>query len=253
MARLVTLQTLTNRVAQRSNLQVASNAAIWSSAEMTDNINEGIAELYTLIIMQQNQPYYLQSVEFFTTGHRQDYIIGPGTDINAPDFYQMKGLDIIYGPGFERAAQPFMWHDRDLYKYINGWSYGFPVAYRLMGKSNLVAAAGLDSLRLQPQPSGAFKCRFWYFPIAPYLVNPNDTFDGINGFEEHVVLSASIKLLEKQEQFEHVQYLEAKKDKEENRILAMFQAHDADNPERVQDVSRHYGNYNFGFSTTSSG
>src|SRR5882762_492572 len=116
MARLVDLPTLQGRTLQRANVQTASNNALFTTAELTDNINEGLATLYDLIVNQQDQPYYLSSVNFSTSGQKDIYVIGPAGDIPISDFYKGKGLDISYGQQIIISAKPFMWAERNRYK-----------------------------------------------------------------------------------------------------------------------------------------
>lgn len=238
MARLVTLGQLQQRVFQRANLQSASNSAIAPLAEVTDDINESIAELYDLILQQEDQPFYLSSVAFNTSSRSDTYLIGAGQAINITDFYRAKGIDIEFGQNIIRTAYPFMWNERNRYKYLGGWVYTQPVAYRFIGKpTSTPAMAQFDSVKLMPQPGGQFSCNLWYNPTPPYLVNSTDPFDGINGFEEHAVLGAAIKLLMKQEQFEHAQALMAERAHQQDRILGMIPTRDAEAPPRVQDVT----------------
>lgn len=241
MARLVTLATLTSRVKQRANVEVASNSALYTAAEMTDNINEGLARLYDLIVMQQDQPYYLSSVAFSTVNAKDTYIIGAGKDIAISDFYKGKGLDITYGQNIVSTARPFMWAERNRFKWVPGWIYSQPVYYEFIGKNGLPANAGNDALKLMPMPSGIFQCTLWYYPVLTPLVSPSDNFDGINGFEEYAVLDAAIKLLTKQERFDHAQLLMGMQQQQEQRIIGMLVSHDAENPPRIQDVANNDG------------
>src|SRR6185312_1111838 len=208
MARTVTLQTLTARVKQRANVEVASNAAIFSSSEITDNINEGIAEMHRAVISVPGQPYYFESVSFATSPSVDTYAIGPSQAVNVSDFLEAKGFDVQFGQNIINTAKPFMWTERNRFKLLySGWIYTQPVFYRMLGKGSAQASAALDSVKFIPVPSGAFSVTMWYTPTPTVLTNPSDTFDGINGYEEIVVLSAAIKLLLKQEQFEHAQAL----------------------------------------------
>ena len=242
MARVVTLATLRTRALQRANLGTASNGAIiqngqpGQASELTDCINEGIAELHDLILSQEDQPLYLESVTFNTASSTDTYRIGAGQAIPVTDFYRAKGVDIQFGQNIVRSAYPFTWAERNRYKYLGGWVYTQPVSYRLIGKGSDQSQAQFDSIKLMPQPSGQFTCTLWYNPTATRLTNLSDTLDGVDGFEEHVVLTAAIKLLMKQEQFEHAQALQAERGRQEARILAMIPTRDAENPPRVQDV-----------------
>jgi len=236
MARLVSLTTLQGRVKQRCNLEVASNAAIYSAAELTDNINEGLSALYSMIIGQQDQPYYLESSSFTTTANKDTYTIGSGGDINVADFFKLAGIDVAVGQNIIITAKPFMWSERNRFKYLSGWIYSQPIFYRLIGKTSAVAQSGNDSIKFIPSPSGGFSCTLWYFPTPPVLVAAGDQFDGINGYEEYIVLHAARKLLVKQERMEHAQAVTQMLAEEIDRIRAELGSHDAENPPRVNDT-----------------
>ena len=241
MARTVTLTTLENRVLRRANLEFSSNNAIIQSGELDDNINEGIAALYSLFEQVDGQPYYLTSASFTTNSSTDTYTIKSGGDISVTDFYKFRGLDVNFGTNIVITARPFMWSERNRFKWYPGWIYSQPVFYRLLGKASTVAASAGDSLMLIPKPSGQFTCTLWYTPTPPVLVNGSDTFDGVSGFEEYAVLDAAIKLLVKQEQMEHAQALMQMQAQKKDEILGMLQNRDAENPERVQDVTLNDG------------
>jgi hypothetical protein len=236
MARLVSLQTLQTRVLARAHLGTASGSRLAATSELNDNINEGIAEFYDLILSLQDQPYYKQSVQFNTTSGKDTYVIGAGGDVPVTDFMKGLGVDIFYGQQIVRTARPFTWRERNRYKYTSGWLYTQPVAYRFLGKNNLTSSSGNDSIMFVPLPSGQFQIVLHYLPTPPVLINLTDNFDGINGYEEHIVLTSAIKLLTKQEQFEHVQVLEQQLARQVERIMASLGSHDADEPPRVQDT-----------------
>jgi hypothetical protein len=241
LARLVTLQTLENRVKQRANVEVASNSALYSATELLDNINEGLAALYSMIIGIQDQPYYLESATFSTSSGQDTYVIGPGggpngSGVNVTDFFKLAGIDVTVGQNIVITAKPFTWSERNRYKYLSGWIYSQPVFYRLVGKSNLPGQAANDSIKFIPAPSGGFSCTLWYYPTPPVLAQATDTFDGINGYEEFAVLQAARKLLVKQEQLEHAAALTQMLAEERERISGELGSHDAENPPRVQDT-----------------
>lgn len=241
MPRLVSLTTLQNRVLQRANLENAGNAAIYSSSELLDNINEGIASWYDVFI-QAAYPYYLNSVAFSTTLQADTYVIGPGQAINISDFYQAKGVDVLFaGQNIVITARTFSWNERNRYRYLGGWIYSQPISYSLVGKTSALANAPNDAIKFIPTPSGQFSCVLWYYPTPPVLANPSDSIDGMNGSEEFIVLSAAIKMLEKQEQFEHADRLKESAAAERQRLLEALITRDAENPPRVQDVSQQDG------------
>src|ERR1700722_10816523 len=237
MARLVTLTTLQNRVLQRAHLPAASNAGIVSPAELLDNINEGIAEFHQIVVALPGPPYYRESVTFVTQPAVNIYDIGPAQPIAVTDFLAGQGFDVQFGQNIVNTARSFMNRERNRFKLnYSGWTYSQPVFYRFQGKPSTAGSAALDSVEFIPFPSGVFDVTMWYTPTPPVLAVGSDTFDGINGFEELVVLSAAIKLLLKQEQFDHASALMSERARQEAKMASML-THDADEPERVVDVT----------------
>jgi hypothetical protein len=218
-------------------MEFASSAAIIDAGEITDNINEGIAELYSLFSDTSGQPFYLESTTFNTTSGSDTYSIGAGQAINVTDFYKPRGFDITFGQNIVVTARPFMWAERNRYRLFSGWSYNWPVSYRMTGKTSAVANSAMDSVKFIPAPQGQFNVTMWYTPTPPKLVSGADVFDGVNGWEEYVVLSAAIKLLVKQEQLEHASTLMQMKETEKERILGDASNRDAEAPERVTDAT----------------
>lgn len=241
MSRLVSLTTLQNRTKQRANVEVASSSALYSSSELNDNINEGLAALYSLIIGCADQPYYLESASFTTIANKDTYTIGPSGDIVVSDFYKLRGVDVSVGTNIVITAKPFNWSERNRFKYLSGWIYSQPIFYQLIGKSSAVANSANDSIKFIPSPSGGFSTTIWFFPTPPSLVSGGDQFDGINGYEEFAVLHAARKLLVKQEQFEHAGVITQMLAEERERILAEIGSHDAENPPRVTDTMANDG------------
>lgn len=237
MARLVTLATLEARILQRAHMPQAISGGVVSPAEMLDNVNEGIAEFHQIVVGLPGPPYYRESATFQTSAAVNVYDIGPGQPINVSDFLAGQGFDVAFGQNIVNTARSFMNRERNRFKLnYSGWTYSQPVFYRFQGKPSTAGSAALDSVEFIPFPSGAFTVTMWYTPTPPVLAAPSDTFDGINGFEELVVLSAAIKLLLKQEQFEHVNALQGERARVEMKMTSML-THDADEPERVVDVT----------------
>ena len=252
MARLVTLATLQTRVLQRAAMQygAATNSIAGASTgqpngELVDVINEGIAALHQLICDVDGQPYYLESTTFNTVGNQDTYGIGPGQPISITDFYKPKGFDITFGQNWLTTARPFMWKERNRFKFLPGWVPGsmYMVYYRMMGKASGAASAALDAVKFIPQPPGAYPVTMWYLPTPTVLANATDQFDGIMGFEEFAVLHAARDLLMRQEQLEHAQMLQGLLAAEEQRILGAIASRDADEPERVTDIAMSDGWY----------
>jgi hypothetical protein len=229
MARLVSLATLRSRVTQRANVEVASGSKLYTAAELDDNINEGIAEFWQVVGEFPEQRYYLNNVTFQTQAQIDTYPIAAGGLIPIQDFWKLSGVDVQFGQNLVNTAKKFMWGERNRFKVLySGWVYTQPVWYALVG----------NALKFIPQPSGSFAITMWYLPTSPRLVNPSDTFDGIQGFEEHVVLGAAIKLLIKQMQLEHAGALGQERGRIESMIRGVLGMRDTDQPERVTDITQ---------------
>jgi len=238
MARTVTLTQLQTRVQQRTNMQTASNAMLYTTPELTDMINEGIADYWTILDSIQNQDYYRSSVTFSTTGNVALYAMGAGQAIPITDFMKVISIDVAYGQNIILSARPYMESERNRYKWFPGWVYNQPIFYRRTGKSS--APGSYDSLTFIPTPSGAYQVTLNYVPVPTYLVNATDTFDGVCGFEEIVVLSAAIKLLHKQGKFQDASALQAERERLRDDARSFLGAGDQGAPERIQDVTVSY-------------
>jgi hypothetical protein len=229
VARAVSLSVLEQRVLQRANLEGAVGASgqkfIQSgSAELDDVINESIAALYDEIRSQYGQDYYVSQANFNTVANQDTYSL-------PADFLNLLGVDVFFGTNLIITARPYMWTERNRYKWYPGWIYTQPVFYRLFG----------SNIKFIPTPSGAFAITLNYVPVPTKLVNPTDAFDGINGWEEWAVLDAAIKLLVKDGDMEMIQVLTAQKADVQRRLEQLAGQRDAGNPERVQDITLNDG------------
>ena len=73
-------------------------------------------------------------------------------------------------------------------RYQDDWSgirSGIPVAF---------ASQTTYKLALMPPPDGAYSAVVWYLPVLPDLSNDSDTFDGVAGWEDWVVLDAAVRI-----------------------------------------------------------
>jgi hypothetical protein len=222
MSRPVSLSSLMIRVRRRLNAE--NMLKFIRDDELIDNISESAAELYDLLRAQYGQDYYIAQYSFQTSPGTRDYAL-PG---NCAAF---KGLDVVFGQNIVITARPYVWSERNRYKWYPGWIYSQPVFYRMVG----------NWLRLIPDPNGVYSCILFYVPAAPQLAAPQDTFDAINGWEEYVVLDAAIKCLLKSERFDLADRYTARLAEIKQRIRGLAGNRDAENPERVQDVSLNDG------------
>ena len=79
-------------------------------------------------------------------------------------------------------------------------------------------------------PNGAYSMKLYYVPCAPLFVTGAESFDGINGWEEHVIMTAAIAVKTKK-QDDTGQYRARKRELEER--IKNHANRDADDPPRV--------------------
>jgi len=232
MARSVTLSTMITRVRQRTDDE--SSAARYTDQEITDNLNEGIADLVDVVRGVFGQDYF-RSASTFTTVN--------GTAVYAlpADFLSLLSVDIVVNGTMTLSARPYMESERNAYKFFpGGWIYNQPIFYRLTA----------SNITFIPTPPGAYSITLNYQPVSAYLnatfdVNGaltsggNGTIDGIGGWEEYAVLDAAIKILIKDKETGMIPVLEGRKAEMKDRVQAMAPQRDAGQNERVQDIYRY--------------
>lgn len=217
MARSVPLSTLITRVRRRADIESAT--ARFPDAEITDNLNESITELYDIIRMSWGDGYFRSSYVFTTSTAVDTYAL-------PSDFLDLVSVDVQVSASDVVSARRFMESERNAAKSpLVGWLYGQPVFYQLQG----------NNIKFIPQPSAAYLVTINYVPTPTKLVGSSDTIDGVAGWEEYAVLDAAIKCLIKDESFEHIAILENRKAVIKGRIDALAPQRDGQ-PERVQDV-----------------
>lgn len=220
MARLVTLTKLITRVRQRTDLE--SQTRRFTDAEITDHINEGIAELEDVIRGAFGQEYRRAQATFNTVNGTQLYAL-------PADFLSLLSVDVQFSTNIFLTARPYMENERNAYKFFPiGWLYGQPIWYRLIGAN----------ISFIPVPQGVFTVFVNYMPTSPVLVNGSDAYDGVAGWEEYAVLDAAMKCLIKDEDTDIMGVLSGQKEKIKQRILDYAPERDAGQPERVKDVYR---------------
>ena len=244
MARAVNLATLQQRVYRRAGMVSANptNVNVYPTAECTDDINEGIAEFWDKFRGSAQDELPIKSAPWSTRPSNQNqqnlpdsaYIYKIGEDIPAQDFLEFRGLDVTFGNSSTQnsgnqiviTAKRFQWKERNKYKWWPTWVYSQPIFYAVKG----------NEIFLNPPPGGQFSCLLWYTPTSKKLINANDTFDGIAGWEEYAVLFAANRALMKQERFEHAAQLAALKEEIGARIEGLADRRDVEEPPRVSDV-----------------
>ena len=219
MARSITLTDLILQSRQRAD-KVGSGFIL--DTELTSYINASISELYDLLVSAYGNDYFLNNYTFTTDNVNVTYAL-------PADFYKMVGIDLYINASRFITLKPFMWNERGRYQDGSNWAALIAIQgpkYHLMG----------NSIMFQPTPPGAFNMKLWYVPSSPKLSIGSDTLDGIDGWEEFVIIDAASKMLEKEESDTSV--LEMRKKSIIQRINLMAENRDEGFSFRVNDVQR---------------
>lgn len=217
MANTVTLAQLRTRCRELSDME---NSTFVSDSEILSYINASYAELYDLLV-SRNEDYYTTSTNL---------TISSGNTVALPtDFYKNRGVDIrLDSSGNSWSAVPkFNFNNRNtrnanVSKLLSGQ---FNVSYRIVG----------SDLHITPTDNATGTYRLWYIPVYTPLSADGDTVDGISGWEEYIVVDVAMKMLSKEES--SINHLVMMKKGLIDRIEAMAQNRDMDQPETVSDVT----------------
>ena len=230
MARTATLLELRTQVRERANIE---NSTFIVDSELNTYINASIAWVYDLLVSAYGSDYFITSTDF-TTVNNQDFYTWAETGIT--DFYKMMGVSIVPGTGEEIPLKKFMFRDRGRFNGATSWNrYGrTTLRYRVRG----------DGLWFNQKPSGGQTVRLYHVPYRAKLTSDTNTFDGINGWEELVVIDSSIKCYKKEES--DSSDLEKERAIHVQRVEDMADDRDLAEPERVTDVTGYLDETTFG-------
>lgn len=219
MARTFTVSELITRVRERSNTE-RSNFV--TDDEIIRYIDQGYTKLYDLIV-SKFENYYISDHSFTTTGSTQFF------DLPA-DFYKMVGLDQFqnFSGSGENAltVRPFNFNERNRYNNIL-FAVTAAAFYRYLIQGT--------KIKILPQPDAGITFKMWYVPAPVKITTTAQTIDGIAGWEEVVILTAAIQVMNKQELDSSALKLEQRE--AIDRVMTMATERDAALPERVTDLS----------------
>lgn len=207
---MATLAELRTRARQRSEMELGPGQSdtdhFITNAELNSYINASVAELYDLILSAYDSDYYLTSTNPTVTGG--------SNEVSLPaDFYKLKAVEKQNGSNWENIHK-FNFNDRN--------------------KGGLRYRIRKDKLTFTDNLSSGDVIRIWYSPKATTLSLDADTFDGVNNWEEYVVIDAAIKMLTKEES--DTSTLMSQKQAIGSRIMAMSDDRDAGEPDSISDL-----------------
>lgn len=179
------------------------NQLFVSNSEWLDYINASAQEWYGQIVQAFGNDYFTQSPSSgytFTTDGINDHFALPS------DFFKLLGVDLqVSSPSMWVSLKPFNFADRN----------------KLAVTNSLIPQAG-QTLRL------------FYVPRFTPLSADTDALDGVNGWEEYIVIDAAMKALAKEES--DVSVLMARKQAMIARMDAEVANRDAGSPATIGDT-----------------
>lgn len=216
-----TLLELRNRSRQRADMV---NSRFITDAELNYFINASYGELYDLLINTRGENYYVSSYNFTTTINQDTYPL-------PADFFKLMGVDYVTSSTQAITLKAFRWQERNRFRepFYNVRNYN--LMYQIRG-NNLVFI---------PTPNGNQSIRLWYIPRHSELSLDSDTFDGINGWEEYIIIDCAIKMRVKEES--PVEELILAKNDMKARILSACSGRDSGEPPRVVDTDSNYAGF----------
>lgn len=211
----VTLATLRQRALERADMV---NSDFIEDDELLEYINSSYAELYDILV-SKFEDYYTPAPTPFS--------ITSGNTYNLPsDFYKLRGVDYLISGSDYVPLRKFNFNERHADSTVRRFRGTSKLRYRIVG----------TKLYIEPAANAVGSYQIWYIPLFTPLSSESDTVNGVNGWEEYIVVDAAIKMLNKEES--DTGSLEVAKAKLLERIENMAQNRDADQPESVTDVTR---------------
>lgn len=196
-------------------------------AELTGYLNQELAELWTKLVLNQGQPHFRSSYNISVVAPTALYAL-------PSDFWAVQEVTATLN-GITGTLLPFMASERGGLTNASLQSTIGPVQYRIQA----------GNIEFLPAAS-TFAATLFYSPCQPRLVNPSDTFDGFNGYEEAAICGVCAIVMAKEES--DPGFWLGRKAATYATIDAASAHRDMSSPERVQDVSESNG---FGYSRRS--
>lgn len=214
MARLITVGTIIEKARQRADQE---NSDLVSEPEAIGYVEDSYLHLYDILV-SKNEDYYTE----FTA----DQTI-TSDELSLPDnFYKLVGVD-VKDAGEYRTLKPYMQNERNELSGITPfpWNNSY-MRYRLIK----------DKVKFIGKDNYSDTVRILYIPTPDELTSTVDEVDGVNGWEQYIIVDVARKMAMKEESY--TKGFEAELMKIEQRIEAMAEERDNSQSARVQDVSR---------------
>ena len=180
----VTLAQLITRSRRRADQE---NSTFCTDAEITDYINDAVAELHEMMV-NEFELYYVESTSLTLPGANPSTL--------PADFWKALGCDFEYG-GVKRRIRRYMFQERNVYES--------PLLKQGYMANTFFIIQG-NQIRFIPESPPSGTVTFWYVP-EPQQFSSASTSTQLHtvdkalakGFERFIVLDAAIKMMQKEE------------------------------------------------------
>jgi len=181
------LSQLRDDVVFHADLPTPTTTTHITTANLTDLVNAGIAEMYNEALKVAGPEAYLTSTTITTLANVTTYSL-------PADFLRLISVELMYDTNNIVPLHEFTDEERPiLLSSASGWD-GSPRKYQLQGKSAIGLSVG-SIIELLPKPVAGkvVTVRYQMFPAR--LVADGDTVDGFAGFEDYAVMYATRRCL----------------------------------------------------------
>lgn len=223
MARSRTLQNLLLDVRRRTNQE---NSTFVTDLELTEYLNQALAELWGRLVLNQGQPHYRSQTTIAVTSGTALYAL-------PSDFWTMQEITATLN-GIVGTIPPFSVAEHAVLSNGSALLPFGSVRYRIQA----------DNIEFRPA-SDSFTATLYYSPCQPRLTgtfnadgslaSSSSTFDGFNGYELAAIYDTCAQVCAKEAT--DSSFFERQRDRIYSRIDALAAHRDMMNPERVQDVA----------------
>lgn len=211
-----TVSSILSAARQRSDM-VGSQFV--TDAEWISYINYSYKELYDILVSKFEDYYTKEPAYTFT--------LATGNSVALPnDFYKMRGLDRAVSGTEYYTIHPYTFEERNNRRRATVFRGLYPnIRYRIYG----------GKIYFTPDDAANGDYRLWYIPLASTLTATTDTVDGVNGWEEYIIVDTCIKALTKEES--DVSVFAMQKASLLKRIEEMAANRDVGETQRITDVT----------------
>lgn len=147
------------------------NSRKFTDAIIDREVNSAVEDTWNVLVSARP--------DYYTTEQLPSTVAGADSVALAADFFRLRKVEIADGTRWIHLKRIEL---NETHRYST--SQARPTRYRLQG----------STLKLYRTPDRAYSLRVFYIPSKANMVADGDIFDGINGFEEHAVVGAVMKL-----------------------------------------------------------